>query len=75
MARSAGISPWVRSWRQHQGAGQPCDLRAAFSMAPLAGGSYAGGDSRTVCAPDRAATARRKSTSAGSLPVLSRARW
>eukprot|EP00969_Alexandrium_andersonii_P128417 5674538-Alexandrium_andersonii.AAC.1 len=44
------------------------------STAPLARGSYAGGDSRAVNAPKRSATARRKSTSAGSLSVLSRTR-
>eukprot|EP00969_Alexandrium_andersonii_P171176 7566616-Alexandrium_andersonii.AAC.1 len=43
-------------------------------MAPLARGSYAGGDSSTVCTPSRSATARRKSTNAGSLSVLSRTR-
>eukprot|EP00969_Alexandrium_andersonii_P020910 914501-Alexandrium_andersonii.AAC.1 len=36
-------------------------------MAPLACGPYAGGDSSTVCAPERSATARRKSANAGSL--------
>eukprot|EP00969_Alexandrium_andersonii_P125496 5548016-Alexandrium_andersonii.AAC.1 len=36
-------------------------------MAPFACGSYAGGDSSTVCAPSRSATAQRKSTNAGSL--------
>eukprot|EP00969_Alexandrium_andersonii_P205384 9074899-Alexandrium_andersonii.AAC.1 len=44
-------------------------------MAPFACGSYAGGDSSTACTPKRSATARRKSTSAGSLSVLSRTRW
>eukprot|EP00969_Alexandrium_andersonii_P039371 1725600-Alexandrium_andersonii.AAC.1 len=44
-------------------------------MAPFACGSYAGGDSRTVCTPSRSATARRKSTNAGSLSVFSRTRW
>eukprot|EP00969_Alexandrium_andersonii_P194020 8570688-Alexandrium_andersonii.AAC.1 len=44
-------------------------------MAPLACGSYAGGDSSTACTPNRSATARRKSTDAGSLSVLSRTRW
>eukprot|EP00969_Alexandrium_andersonii_P085205 3757288-Alexandrium_andersonii.AAC.1 len=44
-------------------------------MAPLACGSYAGGDSSTACAPKRSATARPKSTSAGALSVLSRTRW
>eukprot|EP00969_Alexandrium_andersonii_P248168 10967275-Alexandrium_andersonii.AAC.1 len=44
-------------------------------MAPFACGSYAGSDSSTVCTPNRSATARRKSTNAGSLSVLSRTRW
>eukprot|EP00969_Alexandrium_andersonii_P089823 3966487-Alexandrium_andersonii.AAC.1 len=44
-------------------------------MAPLAGSSYAGGDPSTVCAPSCSATARRKSTHAVSLSVLSRTRW
>eukprot|EP00969_Alexandrium_andersonii_P066271 2922704-Alexandrium_andersonii.AAC.1 len=44
-------------------------------MAPLACGSHTGGDSSTVCNPRRSATARRKSTNAGSLSVLSRTRW
>eukprot|EP00969_Alexandrium_andersonii_P044256 1941971-Alexandrium_andersonii.AAC.1 len=44
-------------------------------MAPFACGSYAGGDSSTVCTPSRSATARRKATNAGSLSVLSRTRW
>eukprot|EP00969_Alexandrium_andersonii_P329771 14573000-Alexandrium_andersonii.AAC.1 len=44
-------------------------------MAPSACGSYAGGDSSTVCTPSRSATARRKSTNAGPLSVLSRTRW
>eukprot|EP00969_Alexandrium_andersonii_P155527 6876339-Alexandrium_andersonii.AAC.1 len=41
-------------------------------MAPFACGSYTGGDSSTVCTPSRSATARRKSTNAGSLSVFSR---
>eukprot|EP00969_Alexandrium_andersonii_P159991 7069249-Alexandrium_andersonii.AAC.1 len=45
----------------------PLGCLTAFSMAPLACGSYAGGDPSTVCAPSRSATARRKSTNAGSL--------
>eukprot|EP00969_Alexandrium_andersonii_P299722 13250633-Alexandrium_andersonii.AAC.1 len=44
-------------------------------MAPFACGSYAGGDSSTVCTPSRSATARRKSTNAGSSSVFSRTRW
>eukprot|EP00969_Alexandrium_andersonii_P232613 10270470-Alexandrium_andersonii.AAC.1 len=44
-------------------------------MAPLACGSYAGGGSSTVCTPKRSARARRKSTNAGSLSVLSRTHW
>eukprot|EP00969_Alexandrium_andersonii_P301961 13348088-Alexandrium_andersonii.AAC.1 len=44
-------------------------------MAPLACGAYAGGGSSTACTPKRSATARRKSTSTGSLSVLSRTRW
>eukprot|EP00969_Alexandrium_andersonii_P194070 8572955-Alexandrium_andersonii.AAC.1 len=46
---------------------RPLSFLTAFSMAPWACGSCAGGDSRTVCTPKRSATARRKSTSAGSL--------
>eukprot|EP00969_Alexandrium_andersonii_P263484 11645603-Alexandrium_andersonii.AAC.1 len=37
-------------------------------------GSYAGGDSNTVCTPRRSGTARRRSTNAGSLSVLSKIR-
>eukprot|EP00969_Alexandrium_andersonii_P048233 2117099-Alexandrium_andersonii.AAC.1 len=44
-------------------------------MAPLACRSYACGDSSTVCALSRSATARRRSTNAGSLSVFSRTRW
>eukprot|EP00969_Alexandrium_andersonii_P265988 11756115-Alexandrium_andersonii.AAC.1 len=44
-------------------------------MEPFDCGSYAGGDSSTVCTPSRWATARRKSTNAGSLSVFSRTRW
>eukprot|EP00969_Alexandrium_andersonii_P069298 3057219-Alexandrium_andersonii.AAC.1 len=41
-------------------------------MAPFDRGSHAGGDPSTVCTLNRSATARRKSTSAGSSSVLSK---
>eukprot|EP00969_Alexandrium_andersonii_P145982 6456986-Alexandrium_andersonii.AAC.1 len=43
-------------------------------MEPFDCGSYAGGGSGTVWTPSFWATARRKSTNAGSLPVLSKTR-
>eukprot|EP00969_Alexandrium_andersonii_P306960 13569838-Alexandrium_andersonii.AAC.1 len=53
--------PWIRS----RGASIKARANAlscltAFSTSPLACGSYAGGDSSTVCTPKRSATARRK---------------
>eukprot|EP00969_Alexandrium_andersonii_P058918 2596581-Alexandrium_andersonii.AAC.1 len=57
--------PWVRSRSASIRVRiNPFSCLAASSMAPFACGSYAGGDSRTVCAPSLSATARRKSTSA-----------
>eukprot|EP00969_Alexandrium_andersonii_P334314 14773625-Alexandrium_andersonii.AAC.1 len=38
-------------------------------------GSYAGGDSWTVWTPSRSATARHRSSNAGSLSILSKTRW
>eukprot|EP00969_Alexandrium_andersonii_P182152 8049597-Alexandrium_andersonii.AAC.1 len=68
-----GISPWVRSCSASiKVRTNPLSCLTAVSTAPLACGSYAGGDSSTVCAPKRSATARRKSTNAGSSSVLSR---
>eukprot|EP00969_Alexandrium_andersonii_P335466 14826300-Alexandrium_andersonii.AAC.1 len=54
-----GISPWIRSCSASiEVRVNPLSCLTAFSMAPLARGSYAGGDPSTVCTPRRSATAR-----------------
>eukprot|EP00969_Alexandrium_andersonii_P231519 10224316-Alexandrium_andersonii.AAC.1 len=67
---STGISPWIRSCSASiEVRINPLSCLAAL-IEPLGCGSY----SRTVCTPRRSATARRRSTNAGSLSVLSKIR-
>eukprot|EP00969_Alexandrium_andersonii_P149728 6620566-Alexandrium_andersonii.AAC.1 len=65
---STGISPWIHSCSASTRAWiNPFSCLTAFSTALFAWGSYAGGNSSTVCTPSRLATAQRRSTNAGSL--------
>eukprot|EP00969_Alexandrium_andersonii_P039473 1729492-Alexandrium_andersonii.AAC.1 len=54
--RTPSLDPLLQ--REHQGAHQPLELPHS-TIEPFDCGSYAGGDSSTVCTPRRSATARR----------------
>eukprot|EP00969_Alexandrium_andersonii_P255294 11284957-Alexandrium_andersonii.AAC.1 len=63
--RSTGIFPWTRSCSASIKVRiNPSSCPAAFPIEPLDCGSYAGGDSSTICTPRCSATARRKPTNA-----------